>query len=108
MEGQPVFPGIQRGRRDKSGLPGEGCKLPDDEGGLLAEPGAMEVLRPVEASCFGGEVGLLPGIVRLFDVLLIRQSDMFFGDGVLQFDNMPGANLRVSESASLSSAETCA
>ena len=98
MEGQPVFPRVQRGRGNESGLPCEGCGLPDNEACLAAEAGDAKVFRPVEAGGVGGKVGLLPCVVRLVDVLLIRQRDMFFGDSALQFDDVLGADVRVSES----------
>src|SRR5580704_18810295 len=35
------------------------------------------------------------------DVVLIRKGNMFFGDGVLQFDDVLGAQLRIGESGEL-------
>src|SRR5208282_2309766 len=49
----------------------------------------------------GGEVNWLPGVVRLVDVVLIRQGNVCFGDGVLQFDDVLGADVRVCESGKL-------
>src|SRR5271169_7187463 len=95
VEGQPVFPRVERRRGDESGLSGEGCGLPDDEAGLATETGAAKVLCPVEAGGVGSEIGLLPGVVRLVNILLIRQGDMFFGDGVLQFDDALGSSASV-------------
>ena len=101
VENQPIFPCVERGGGNESGLSGEGCGLPDDEAGLPAETGAAEVLRPVEAGGVGSEVGLLPGVVRLMDVPLIRQGNMFFGDGVLQFDDVLSADVRVGKAGQL-------
>ena len=53
----------------------------------LAEAGAAEILGPVEAGSFGGEVGLLPGVVGLVDVVVLSQAEVLFRDGVFQFDD---------------------
>ena len=74
----------------------------------MAESRAAKVFCPVEARGVDGEIGLLPSVVRLVDVVLTRQGDMFFGDGVLQFDDVCGAGVAAAEFASLSIVATCA
>ena len=101
VERQPVFPGVEIGGGDESGFAGEGCGLPDDEAGLVAEAGGAKVLCPVQAGGFGGKVGLLPGVVGFVDVLVLGEGQMFFGDGMLQIDNALGAGVGVGESREL-------
>src|SRR5208282_2767136 len=101
VEGQPVSPRVEFRGSNESRLSGEGRRLPHDEAGLATEAGAAKVRCPVEAGGACGEVSLLPGVVRLVDVVLIRQWNVFFGDGVLQFDDVLGADVRVGESGKL-------
>jgi len=101
VEDQPVFPCAERRGGNESGLSGEGGGLPDDETCLPAETRATKVLRPVEARGVGDEVFLLPGVVRLVNVVLIRQGNMFFGDVVLQFNDMLGTDAGVAEASQL-------
>ena len=101
MERQPVLPRVQRGGGDQSRLPGKGGWLPDDKAGLLAEAGAAEVLRPVEAGGLHCEIGLLPGVIGFMDVFVLRQADVFFRDGMFQLDDALGARVRVRESRKL-------
>src|SRR5580693_8613991 len=63
VERQPVFPGFEIGGGDESGFAGEGCRLPDDEAGLIAEAGGAKVFCPIQAGGFGGKVGWLQGVV---------------------------------------------
>ncbi len=112
VERQPVFPRLQRDRSDQSRLSGEGGGLPDDETCLLAETRSVKVFCPVEAGGVGGEVGLLPSVVSLMDVLLVRVADMLFGDGVLQFDDVRATRVAVAEFRELQdrrdvSSDTC-
>ena len=67
----------------------------------LLSPAPPKILGPVQARSFGREVGLLPGVVGLVDVLVLRQGQMFLRDGVLQRDNALGACVRVGESRQL-------
>jgi hypothetical protein len=47
-----------------------------------------EEFRPVKAGSLGGEIGLLPVIVPVLDILLVREGNVLFGDSVLQFHDM--------------------
>ena len=99
--GEPVLPGVQRSGGHQSGLAGEGGGLPHDEAGLLAESSATEVHRPIKAGGLGGEVSLRPGVVRLVDVVVLRQAEVLFRDGMLQRDDALGASVGVGESRQL-------
>src|SRR5262249_43620195 len=76
VEGEPVFPGIKRGGGDEGCFGGERSWLPNDEALLLAQSGAAEILGPIEAGSLFREILRRPRIVRLVDVLAVRQAEM--------------------------------
>ena len=49
VEGEPVFPGIERSGRNQCGLAGEGSRRPNDELLLMTETGALQSRRPSRA-----------------------------------------------------------
>src|SRR5215469_13426178 len=55
VEGQPVFPCVERRGGDESGLSSESRGFPNEDAGLAAETRAAKVLRPIEAGSLGGE-----------------------------------------------------
>ena len=91
----------ERGGSDESGLPSERGGLPDHKTGLAAESSAPKILCPVEAGGFGGEVCLRPCVVGFLDVFIFGSAQVFCRDGMLQFNDVLSASVRVSESGQL-------
>ncbi len=99
VEGQPVFPRVERCGGCEGGLAFEGGRLPDVEGLLRGEPGGAEILGPVEAGCLGGKVGGGPEIVGAVDVFVVGERDLLGGDGLFEGEDVLGALFGVVETS---------
>src|ERR1700761_3873029 len=97
MEGEIVLPGIDGSGGDESGFTRKGCRLPDDEGGLMVKSSGAEKLFPVEAGSLGFEVGRRPGVIRFMNVLVFGKGEMLLGDSVFEGDDAGGSHLGLVE-----------
>jgi hypothetical protein len=93
--------GTRPGRANQSRFALECAGLPDDKRALPIKTGAAKILRPVEPWGLLREIASLPDIIRSRDLLILRQAQVNFRDGMFERNNPACPSFRIAKSGKL-------